>query len=161
MACVEGIFFSGCFCAIYWLANRGLMPGLAHSNELIARDEGLHTLFATILYNMIRPELKLSAAEATEIISEAVEISKEFINAALPIELPEMNSRLMSQYIETVADNLLALIKLPKVYNAKQPFKFMDQLNMIGKTNFFERYVSEYQKIPVADTDDFEVSENF
>lgn len=161
MACVEGIFFSGCFCAIYWLANRGLMPGLAHSNELIARDEGLHTFFATVLYNLIREELKLSQTEAYEIIAEAVEIAKEFINAALPIDLPEMNARLMSQYIETVADNLLVLIELPKVYNSKQPFKFMEQINMIGKTNFFERYVSDYQKAPVADNDEFEVSTNF
>ena len=161
MACVEGIFFSGCFCAIFWLCNRGLMPGLGHSNELISRDEGLHTLFAAILFSMIKEQYKLDTKTCFDIVREAVDIAKEFINEALPINLPEMNSLLMSTYIEFVADNLLNLANLDILYGSAQPFQFMEQINLQNKTNFFERYVSNYQKTPKSDTEVFEISSEF
>ncbi|MEC7063188.1 MAG: ribonucleotide-diphosphate reductase subunit beta, partial [Bacteroidota bacterium] len=147
-AAVEGIFFSGSFCSIFWLKKRGLMPGLTFSNELISRDEGLHCDFACMLYNnhMVN---RLEKSEVEEIIKEAVEIEKEFITEALPVRLIGMNSKLMSQYIEFVADRLLAELGNEKIYNVSNPFDFMDMINLQGKTNFFEKRVGEYQKAGV------------
>lgn len=141
---VEGIFFSGSFCSIFWLKNRGLMKGLAHSNELISRDEGLHTDFACLLYSML--ETKLSTEEIYNIICDAVEVEKEFITDSLPVSLIGMNADLMSRYIEFVADRLLVALDYPKVYNVENPFPFMEMISLNGKTNFFERRVSEYTK---------------
>ena len=147
-AAVEGIFFSGSFCSIFWLKKRGLMPGLTFSNELISRDEGLHCDFACMLYNnhMVN---RLEKSEVEEIIKEAVEIEKEFITEALPVRLIGMNSKLMSQYIEFVADRLLAELGNEKIYNVSNPLDFMDMINLQGKTNFFEKRVGEYQKAGV------------
>lgn len=142
-ACVEGIFFSGAFCAIYWLKKRGLMPGLTFSNELISRDEGLHTLFAVALYHTLAPK---STEEIHAILREAVVIEKEFICEALPCSLIGMNSRLMSQYIEFVADRLAVQLGAPKLYNTANPFDFMELISLEGKTNFFEKKVSEYSR---------------
>lgn len=153
MACVEGIFFTGCFCAIYWLQNRHLMPALGHSNELIARDEGLHTVFALFLYEMIIPEFKLPIDKVHEIFRDAVKLAKEFISEALPTGLSEMNAELMSKYIECQADNLITLLELPPIYNSKNPFQFMEQINLINRTNFFERRVSEYAKAKITKDD--------
>jgi ribonucleoside-diphosphate reductase beta chain len=147
-AAVEGIFFSGSFCSIFWLKKRGLMPGLSFSNELISRDEGLHCDFACLLYNK-HVVNKLSKKEIQEIIMDAVEIEKEFILDALPVRLIGMNSDLMSQYIEFVADRLLNELGNEKVYNATNPFDFMDMISIQGKTNFFEKRVGEYQKAGV------------
>jgi ribonucleoside-diphosphate reductase beta chain len=147
-AAVEGIFFSGSFCAIFWLKKRGLMPGLGFSNELISRDEGLHCDFACLLYNN-HVVNKLSSAEVREIILDAVEIEKEFILEALPVKLIGMNSELMSQYIEFVADRLLVELGNAKEFNVSNPFDFMDMLSIQGKSNFFEKRVSEYQKAGV------------
>lgn len=147
-AAVEGIFFSGSFCSIFWLKNRGLMPGLAQSNELISRDEGLHTDFACLLYSMLVN--KLSQKEIEEIICNAVEVEKEFVVDALPVSLIGMNSKLMTQYIEFVADHLLNSLGYDKVYNTSNPFSFMDMISLQGKTNFFERRVSEYTKAGVG-----------
>lgn len=141
---VEGIFFSGSFCSIFWLKNRGLMKGLAHSNELISRDEGLHTDFACLLYSML--ENKLSKEEIYNIICDAVEVEKEFVTDALPVSLIGMNADLMQKYIEFVADRLLGALGYPKVYNVENPFPFMEMISLNGKTNFFERRVSEYIK---------------
>lgn len=146
MACIEGILFTGCFCAIYWLASRGLMPGLSLSNELISRDEGLHARFALHLYNMIDPDHKLERTEIVTIFTEAVDLSKKFIRTALPTRLPEMNAELMTEYIQCYADNLLTLIHQEPIYNSKNPFGFMEQINLTNRTNFFERRVSEYSK---------------
>ena len=143
-ACVEGIFFSGAFCSIYWLKKRGLMPGLTFSNELISRDEGLHTLFAIALYHTL--ENGLSSEEICEIIREAVEIEKEFICEALPCSLIGMNSKMMSQYIEFVADRLAVQLGCEKIYKTANPFDFMDLISLEGKTNFFEKKVSEYSR---------------
>lgn len=143
-AAVEGIFFSGAFCSIYWLKKRGLMPALTFSNELISRDESLHTLFAVALYHTL--EQKLSTKEIYEIIMEAVEIEKEFICDALPCSLIGMNSKLMRQYIEFVADRLLVQLGCSKVYNTANPFDFMELISLEGKTNFFEKKVSEYSR---------------
>ena len=141
-ACVEGIFFSGAFCSIFWLKKRGKMPGLAFSNELIARDEALHTEFAILLYRkLVNP---LSEAEATSIVKEAVDIEKEFICDALPCRLIAMNSRAMSKYIEFCADRLLVQLGYRKVYKTACPFDFMEQISIEGKTNFFEKRVGEY-----------------
>ena len=159
MACVEGIMFSGCFCAIYWLQNRGLMPGLGQSNELIARDEGLHFIFALTLFGMI--DDKPTNLRVQAIVREAVDIAKEFINDALPIGLPEMNADLMSKYIESKADDMLTMINVPLIYNAKHDFHFMDQINLINRTNFFERRVSEYGKTNRAEKSHFEVATDF
>jgi ribonucleoside-diphosphate reductase beta chain len=144
-AAVEGIFFSGSFCAIFWLKKRGLMPGLAQSNELISRDEGLHCLFACLLYkdHIVN---KLSEERVQSIICEAVEIEKEFITDSLPVSLVGMNSNLMSQYIEFVADYWLVELGYSKVYNTENPFDFMEMLSLKNKTNFFEKKVSEYAK---------------
>ena len=142
-AAVEGIFFSGSFCAIYWLKQRGLMPGLTFSNELISRDEGMHTEFAVLLYSMLE-HTKLSQENIVEIITEAVEIEKEFITDSIPCDLIGMNAKLMKQYIEFVADRLISQLGYEKVYNSKNPFSFMELISITGKTNFFERRVSEY-----------------
>jgi ribonucleoside-diphosphate reductase beta chain len=150
-AAVEGIFFSGSFCSIFWLKKRGLMPGLGFSNELISRDEGLHCDFACLLYNNHLVN-KLSSEEIREIILDAVEIEKEFILEALPVKLIGMNSDLMSQYIEFVADRLLLELGNEKVFNVTNPFDFMDMLSIQGKSNFFEKRVSEYQKAGVLNT---------
>ena len=144
-AAVEGIFFSGSFCSIFWLKKRGLMPGLTFSNELISRDEGMHCDFACLLYNQ-HVVNKLSKERVTEIITEAVEIEKEFVTDAIPVDLIGMNSKLMCQYIEYVADRLLLSLGCNKVYNSDNPFDFMDMISLQGKTNFFEKRVGDYQK---------------
>ena len=141
-ACVEGIFFSGAFCSIYWLKKRGLMPGLTFSNELISRDEALHTEFAVYLYNRLHK--KISKKKMIEIIGEAVEIEKEFIIESLPCNLIGMNSVLMSEYIEFVADRLLVQLGNEPLYNTNNPFDFMEMISLEQKTNFFESRVSEY-----------------
>jgi ribonucleoside-diphosphate reductase beta chain len=146
-AAVEGIFFSGSFCALYWLKKRGLMPGLTFSNELISRDEGLHCEFACSLYGMLRQRLSTESVHA--IISEAVLIEKDFVCVALPVNLIGMNAELMSQYIEFVADHWLAALGYPKLYGTKNPFDFMDMISLEGKTNFFEKRVGDYQKASV------------
>ena len=141
-ACVEGIFFSGAFCSIYWLKKRGLMPGLTFSNELISRDEALHTEFAVYLYNKL--EKKLNKKRIREIIEEAVGIEKEFIIDALPCRLIGMNSDLMTQYIEFVADRLMVQLGCEEIYKTNNPFDFMELISLEQKTNFFESRVSEY-----------------
>ena len=141
-ACVEGIFFSGAFCSIYWLKKRGLMPGLTFSNELIARDEGMHTEFAVLLFTKMQRKMKKS--RIYEIIKEAVVIEKEFICEALPCRLIGMNAKLMSQYIEFVADRLVVQLGYDKIYNTSNPFDFMEMISMEGKTNFFEKRVGDY-----------------
>tara|TARA_B100001063_G_C16739152_1_gene543739 strand:- start:692 stop:1666 length:975 start_codon:yes stop_codon:yes gene_type:complete len=141
-ACVEGIFFSGSFCAIYWLKKRGLMPGLTFSNELIARDEGMHTDFAVLLFNKLVKKPK--SGKIKELIKDAVEIEKEFILEALPCKLIGMNSKLMSQYIEFVADRLVMQLGYKKIFNTSNPFDFMEMISMEGKTNFFEKRVGDY-----------------
>ena len=152
-AAVEGIFFSGSFCSIFWLKKRGMMPGLTFSNELISRDEGLHTDFACLLYtNYI--EKKLPEERVKQIIMDAVEIEKEFITDSLPVDLIGMNSRLMTQYIEFVADRLLISLGCSKAYGSANPFEWMELISLQGKTNFFEKRVGEYQKSGVtADKD--------
>ena len=147
-AAVEGIFFSGSFCAIFWLKKRGLMPGLSFSNELISRDEGLHCDFACLLYND-HLNNKLTKDEVKEIIMDAVAIENEFVTDAIPVRLIGMNSDLMAQYIEFVADRLLVELGNEKVYNTANPFDFMDMISIQGKTNFFEKRVGEYQKAGV------------
>ena len=141
-AIVEGLFFSGAFCSIYWLKKRGLLQGLTYSNELISRDEALHTEFAILLYSKINN--KLSKEKINEIFEEAVSIEKEFILESLPVKLIGMNSKLMSEYIEYVADRLLVQLGYDKIYKTKNPFDFMELISLEGKTNFFERRVSEY-----------------
>ena len=141
-ACVEGIFFSGAFCAIFWLKKRGLMPGLTFSNELISRDEALHTEFAVLLYSKLEKQLKKQKIH--EIIKEAVEIENEFINDALSCRLIGMNNMLMQQYIEFVADRLSVQLGGDKIYDSKNPFDWMENISIEGKTNFFEKRVSEY-----------------
>jgi len=147
-AAVEGLFFSGSFCALFWLKKRGLMPGLTFSNELISRDEGLHCDFACLLYSML--ERPLSREVVLAIITEAVDIERAFVCDALPVSLIGMNARLMIQYIEFVADRLLQELGYPPHYGASNPFDWMDLISMQGKTNFFERRVGEYQKAGVA-----------
>ena len=141
-AAVEGIFFSGSFCSIFWLKKRGLMPGLCHSNELISRDEGMHCEFAVLMYRDLKD--KPSDNEVIEIIKEAVSIEKEFITEALSCELIGMNASLMSQYIEYVADRLLQMLGIDKVYHSTNPFDWMEMISVQGKTNFFEKRVGEY-----------------
>ncbi len=143
-AAVEGIFFSGSFCSIFWLKKRGLMPGLSFANELISRDEGLHCDFACLLYSQLREKLTLSVLQT--IIADAVAMEKTFVRDALPVKLIGMNADLMCQYIEFVADRLLTALGSPRLFQAGNPFDFMDLISMPGKTNFFERRVSEYQK---------------
>jgi len=147
-AAVEGIFFSGSFCSIFWLKKRGLMPGLTFSNELISRDEGLHCEFACLLYSML--STKLSEDAVYKIIGDAVEIEKEFITSALPVALIGMNAKLMQQYIEFVADRWLQELGYSKMFNAGNPFDFMEMISLEGKTNFFEKRVGDYQKAGVA-----------
>jgi len=162
-AAVEGIFFSGSFCSIFWLKKRGLMPGLSFSNELISRDEGLHCDFACLLYNE-HVVNKLSKDQIKKIILDAVEIEKEFILDALPVKLIGMNSDLMSQYIEFVADRLLSELGNEKVFNVSNPFDFMEMISIQGKTNFFEKRVGEYQKAGVLNNDasqSFSLDEDF
>ncbi len=161
MACVEGIFFTGCFCAIYWLQQRGLMPALGHSNELIARDEALHTMFAMFLYTMLKPEHQLSQEKIYSIFAEAVELASEFIREALPDGLIGMNADMMIDYIKSQADNLLTLIDLPALYEATHDFGFMTQQNLVNRTNFFERRVSEYARKESAALDAFEYATDF
>ncbi len=161
-AAVEGIFFSGSFCSLFWLKKRGLMPGLTFSNELISRDEGLHCDFACHLYNEHIVN-KIPQERIYEIILDAVEIEKEFVTDALPVDLIGMNSKLMGEYIEFVADRLLSSLGCPKHYNTSNPFDFMEMISLQGKTNFFEKRVAEYQKAGVMQKDDqkFSLDEDF
>lgn len=154
-AAVEGIFFSGSFCSIFWLKKRGLMPGLSFSNELISRDEGLHCEFACLLYSMLSN--KLSQESVTEIIADAVRIEKEFITEALPVRLIGMNADLMKQYIEFVADRWISALGYPKIFNATNPFDFMEMISLQGKTNFFEKRVGDYQKAGVTSSKEQEI----
>jgi ribonucleoside-diphosphate reductase subunit M2 len=158
-ACVEGIFFSGAFCSIYWLKKRGLMPGLTFSNELISRDEALHTEFAILLYSKLNK--KTEKYRVYEIIKEAVEIETEFICEALPCKLIGMNSEMMIQYIKFVADRLILQIGYKKIYNVTNPFPWMELISLEGKTNFFERHVSEYSLANKDTNDAFEISDDF
>lgn len=163
-AAVEGIFFSGSFCSIFWLKKRGLMPGLSFSNELISRDEGLHCDFACLLYTEYLKN-KMEPAKVLAIIQDAVQIEQEFVTDALPVNLIGMNASLMSQYIEFVADRLLLSLGLEKHYNSSNPFDFMELISLQGKTNFFEKRVSEYQKAGVLnqekDAHKFSLDEDF
>jgi ribonucleotide reductase beta subunit family protein with ferritin-like domain len=155
-ACVEGIFFSGAFCSIYWLKKRGLMPGLTFSNELISRDEGMHTDFAVLLYTKLHN--KVNKKRVYEIIREVVDIEKEFICDALPCRLIGMNADMMNRYIEFVADRLLTQLGYEKIYNTANPFDFMEMISIERKTNFFESRVSDYS---LADTTKREEAFNF
>jgi ribonucleotide reductase beta subunit family protein with ferritin-like domain len=147
-AIVEGIFFSGAFCAIFWLKERGVMPGLTTSNEFISRDEGMHTQFACLLYSMLKH--KLSKTKAHKIMREAVIIEKEFITESLPCALIGMNAKMMSSYIQFVADRLLVQLGYEKLYETANPFPFMERISLEGKTNFFEKRVAEYAKAGVG-----------
>jgi ribonucleoside-diphosphate reductase beta chain len=161
-AAVEGIFFSGSFCSIFWLKKRGLMPGLTFSNELISRDEGLHCEFACLLYRMLNN--KLSGDLVSAIIREAVEIEKEFITDALPVKLIGMNAVMMKQYIEFVADRWMSELGYPKLFNSANPFDFMEMISLQGKTNFFEKRVGDYQKAGLLSTKEsqsFSLEEDF
>ena len=161
-AAVEGIFFSGSFCSIFWLKKRGLMPGLSFSNELISRDEGLHCDFACLLYGML--ENKLTEEQVKRVITDAVEIEKEFVTDALPVNLIGMNAKMMRQYIEFCADRLLLALEYSKVYNAVNPFDFMEAISLQGKTNFFEKRVGEYKKASVGqqmEQNVFKIDEDF
>lgn len=159
-AAVEGIFFSGSFCSIFWLKKRGLMPGLTFSNELISRDEGLHCDFACHLYTK-HVVGKLPEQTVIDIIKDAVEIEKEFVTDALPVNLIGMNAAQMRQYIEFVADRLLNELVGQKVYNATNPFDFMEMISLRGKTNFFEKRVAEYQKAGVMNSTQKESTQKF
>jgi ribonucleoside-diphosphate reductase beta chain len=161
-AAVEGIFFSGSFCSIFWLKKRGLMPGLTFSNELISRDEGLHCEFACLLYSMLSKKMTQEAVYA--IIGDAVKIEKEFISEALPVDLIGMNAKLMQQYIEFVADRWLSELGYPKMFNSANPFDFMEMISLEGKTNFFEKRVGDYQKSGVMgskESQSFSLEEDF
>jgi len=159
-AAVEGIFFSGSFCSIFWLKKRGLMPGLCFSNELISRDEGLHTLFACHLFKELLH--KPTQETVLNIIKEAVEIEKEFITESLPVSLIGMNSKMMSDYIEFVADYLMSNLGIQKHYRTKNPFDWMELISLEGKTNFFEKRVSEYQKAGIINSNkSFSTTEDF
>jgi ribonucleoside-diphosphate reductase beta chain len=162
-AAVEGIFFSGSFCSIFWLKKRGLMPGLSFSNELISRDEGLHCDFACLIYNE-HIQNKLDPENVKKIIVDAVDIEKDFVTDALPVRLIGMNSDLMTQYIEFVADRLLVELGCEKVYDATNPFDFMEMISLQGKTNFFEKRVGEYAKAGVLtgkESQTFSLDEDF
>lgn len=154
-AAVEGIFFSGSFCSIFWMKKRGLMPGLTFSNELISRDEGLHCEFACLLYSMLKNKLLPDAVR--RIITDAVTIEKNFITEALPVDLIGMNAKLMQQYIEFVADRWLTELGCGKVYHTPNPFDFMEMISLQGKTNFFEKRVGDYQKSGVLSAKDNQV----
>jgi ribonucleoside-diphosphate reductase beta chain len=163
-AAVEGIFFSGSFCSIFWMKKRGLMPGLTFSNELISRDEGLHCEFACLLYSMLSEKLSQEAVHA--IIANAVEIEKEFISDALPVKLIGMNADMMKQYIEFVADRWLGELGYTKLFNATNPFDFMELISLQGKTNFFEKRVGDYQKAGILtggnkEAQNFSLEEDF
>ena len=160
-AAVEGIFFSGSFCSIFWLKKRGLMPGLCFANELISRDEGLHTEFAVLMYSMLQD--KPSKEVILEIIKEAVVLEKEFITESLPCNLIGMNMDLMKQYIEYVSDRLLLMLGLEKEYNASNPFPWMELISVQGKTNFFEKRVGEYSNKAGTETENnvFELDDDF
>jgi ribonucleoside-diphosphate reductase subunit M2 len=159
-ACVEGIFFSGAFCSIYWMKKRGLMPGLTFSNELISRDEALHCEFAVLLYSKLVNKVKKS--RVYEIIKEAVEIEMEFICQALPCRLIGMNSQMMTQYIQYCADRLCVQLGYDKIYNVSNPFDFMELISLEGKVNFFERYNDSYAlATKTKDDSTFELSEDF
>ena len=149
-AAVEGIFFSGAFCSIFWMKKRGLLPGLATSNEFISRDEGLHRDFACHLHNNHLVN-KVPQERIVQILSEALDIEREFITESLPVNLIGMNSKLMSEYLDFVTDHLLETLNCPKVYNTANPFDFMDMISLEGKTNFFEKRVSEYKKAGVGE----------
>ena len=155
---VEGIFFSGAFCSIFWLKKRGLMPGLTFSNELISRDEGVHCDYAVHLHNNHLVN-KVPKERITEILTDALEIEKEFITESLPVSLIGMNAKLMTQYLEFVTDRLLVELNCDKVYNSTNPFEFMDMISLQGKTNFFEKRVSEYQKAGVLNLSLIHISE--
>ena len=160
-AAVEGIFFSGSFCSIFWLKKRGLMPGLCHSNELISRDEGLHTEFAVLIYSMLKN--KPSEEIIIQIIQEAVDLEKEFITESLPCNLIGMNMDLMKQYIEYIADFWLAKLGINKVYHTPNPFDFMEMISLQGKTNFFEKRVGEYANVAKSKQNEnvFDLNEDF
>jgi ribonucleoside-diphosphate reductase subunit M2 len=159
-ACVEGIFFSGAFCSIFWLKKRGLMPGLTFSNELISRDEALHCEFAVLLYSKLN--IQLSQRQIQEIINEAVEIETEFICDALPCRLIGMNSELMSQYIKFVADRLCLQLGYNKIYGVTNPFSWMEMISLEGKTNFFEKTVSDYSLANKSNKNEaFELTDDF
>ena len=151
-AAIEGIFFSGSFCAIYWLKKRGLMPGLTFSNELISRDEGLHTDFAVLMYSML--EHKLTQDQIYKIIGDAVTIEQEFITEAIPCNLIGMNNTLMKQYIEFVADRIIMQLGFKPLYNSKNPFDFMELISLQTKENFFEKRVSNYSLSSIGKTDE-------
>ena len=157
---VEGIFFSGAFCSIFWLKKRGLMPGLTFSNELISRDEGVHCDYAVHLHNNHLVN-KVPKERITEILTDALEIEKEFITESLPVSLIGMNAKLMTQYLEFVTDRLLVELNCDKVYNSTNPFEFMDMISLQGKTNFFEKRVAEYQKAGVLKKEDEEDTPKF
>jgi ribonucleotide reductase beta subunit family protein with ferritin-like domain len=150
--CVEGLLFSGSFCAIFWLRNRGVMPGLGLSNEFISRDEGLHQTFGEMLYSKL--ENKLSFEEVRNIVTEAVANEKDFICDAIPCKMIGMNSELMSQYIEFVADRIFVALGHSKFYNSVNPFDFMELISLQGKTNFFEKKVADYQRAGILNTED-------
>jgi ribonucleoside-diphosphate reductase subunit M2 len=159
-ACIEGIFFSGAFCSIYWMKKRGLMPGLTFSNELISRDEALHCEFAVLLYSKLVK--KMSKARIHELIKESVEIETEFICEALPCRLIGMNSIMMTQYIQFVADRLCVQLGYDKIYNVTNPFDWMEMISLQGKTNFFEKRVSDYALADKTKSNDtFELTEDF
>ena len=159
-AAVEGIFFSGSFCSIFWLKKRGLMPGLAFSNELISRDEGLHCQFACLLHNK-HIKNKVTPERIKEIICSAVDIERVFITESLPVSLIGMNDKLMQQYIEYVADFWLVELGCQKVYNSENPFDFMEMLSLQNKSNFFEKRVAEYQKTSDKEIDFDKLDEDF
>jgi ribonucleoside-diphosphate reductase beta chain len=159
-AAVEGIFFSGSFCSIFWLKKRGLMPGLAFSNELISRDEGLHCQFACLLHNK-HIQNKVTPERIKEIICSAVDIERTFITESLPVSLIGMNDKLMQQYIEYVADFWLVELGCQKVYNSENPFDFMEMLSLQNKSNFFEKRVAEYQKTSDKEIDFDKLDEDF
>jgi len=157
-ACVEGIFFSGSFCAIYWLKERNLLPGLCLSNEFIARDEGLHCEFACLLYSMVKNRLDYEIVK--NMIEEVVSIETEFITESLPCRLIGMNGELMEEYIKFVSDRLLKELGYPIIYGAKNPFSFMENISLEGKTNFFEKRVSQYKKADYSEST-FQISDDF
>ena len=158
-ACVEGIFFSGSFCAIFWLKKRGLMPGLTFSNELISRDEGLHTDFACLLYSKLARTLDVDTLQ--RIVRSAVAIEQEFVCDALPVALIGMNATAMAQYIEFVADRLLVALGADKVFGADNPFDFMQQISLVGKTNFFEKRVGDYRRAGVGMSTNISFADDF
>lgn len=160
-AAVEGIFFSGSFCSIFWLKKRGLMPGLCFSNELISRDEGMHCDFACLIYSML--ETKLPDDRVQEIVTDAVACEKMFVTEALPVEMIGMNSTLMTEYIEFCADRLLVALGVPPVYNTPNPFEWMTMISLQGKTNFFEKRVGEYAKagVGVVEEEEFTMDADF